>query len=44
MPHGFVRLIQGDDLKMECDLKTETQKRPARILRVFIYEKRVSTS
>jgi len=33
---GFARLIQDADLKKECDLETETQKRPARILRIFI--------
>ena len=32
----FERLIQDADLKKECDPETETQTRPARILRIFI--------
>lgn len=36
---SFARLIQDADLKKECDLETETQKRPAQILRIFISKK-----
>ena len=37
---GFERLIQDTDLKKECGLGTEKQKRPARILRIFIFLRR----
>ena len=35
----FARLIQDADLKKECDLETETQERPARILRISFLKK-----